>query len=152
MSQHTARLVWTRAAQSFDVKAYSRDHLVAFDSGAELTGSAANGPSQPAGTVGDKTIDPEEMVVAAAASCHMLFFLALAAKRGLVVDHYEDEPVGVMETRDKATWLTKITLRPRVTWSGETPAPDVIDAIHHESHLRCYIANSLKSEITVEAR
>lgn len=152
MSQHTARLVWSRASQSFDVKAYSRDHLVAFDSGAEIIGSAANGPSQPPGTVGDNTIDPEEMVVAAAASCHMLFFLALAAKRGLVIDRYEDEPSGVMETHGKATWLTKITLRPLVTWSGEAPAAAVLDELHHESHARCYIANSLKSELTVEAR
>ena len=73
-------------------------------------------------------------------------------KRGFVVERYEDEPVGVMETVDKATWLTKITLRPLVTWGGEAPAPDVIAQLHHDAHHRCYIANSLKSEITVEAR
>ena len=150
--QHTARLVWTRTAADHDVKTYSRDHQVSFDSGAVVTGSAASSPSQPAGTVGPNSIDPEEMLVAAAASCHMLFFLALAAKRGLVIDRYEDDAVGVMETRDKVTAMTHITLRPQITWSGATPAADVVAAIHHESHVRCYIANSLKTEVTVESR
>jgi organic hydroperoxide reductase OsmC/OhrA len=67
------------------------------------------------------------------------------------VDRYEDEPVGTLENKDGATWMTRIVLHPRVTWSGATPPADVVAAIHHESHHRCYIANSLKTEITVEA-
>jgi organic hydroperoxide reductase OsmC/OhrA len=150
MSQHQARLAWVRGDREFTGKTFSRDHEVAFDSGATLTVSAANGPSQPPGTVGERTADPEELTVAAAASCHMLFFLALAAKRGLIVDGYADEPVGIMESKDGATWLTKITLRPRVTWGGEPPDAKVVDELHHDAHRRCYIANSLRSEIVVE--
>jgi organic hydroperoxide reductase OsmC/OhrA len=152
MSTHEAHLVWTRPTPDFDLRTYSRDHTISFASGAVVTGSAANAASQPAGTVGPLTVDPEAMTVAATAACHMMFFLALAAKRGLVIDRYEDEPVGVLETRDGATWLTRITLRPRVTWSGAPPEAAVVDQLHHGSHKRCYIASSLRSEITVEPR
>lgn len=150
--QHTARLVWTRGSQNFDAKVYSRDHELIFDSGTTLAASAAGGPAVPPATVGAHTVDPEELVVAATASCHMLFFLALAAKRGAVIDRYEDDPVGELETKDGATMLTRITLRPLVTWGGEPPAASVIDELHHGAHKRCYIANSLKSEVTVEPR
>lgn len=147
--QHTARLRWTRTRDDHDVKTYSRDHEVAFDSGVTITGSAANSASQPPGTVGASTVDPEEMVVAAAASCHMLFFLAMAAKRGLIVDRYDDDAVGVLGKEGSATLLTRITLHPRVTWHGEAPTAEVLAEMHHESHARCYIANSLKTEVTV---
>lgn len=149
--QHTARLVWTRTRDDHDVKTYSRDHRIAFDSGAEVTASAADSPSQPAGTVGAGTIDPEEMVVAAAASCHMLFFLAMAAKRGLKIERYEDDPVGELGRADGVTMLTRITLRPRISWHGDAPSAEVLAELHHESHVRCYIANSLKTEVTVTA-
>ena len=112
--------------------------------------SAAAGPAVPPGTVGAATVDPEELTVAALASCHMLFFLALAAKRGLVIDAYGDDPIGVLESKDGATSLTRITLRPRVTWAGEPPAAAVVDELHHEAHKRCYIANSLRSEVVIE--
>lgn len=150
MSQHNARLVWTRSTPEFDAKTYSRDHTLSFDSGAVVTGSAAASPQQPPGVIGPNTLDPEAAVVGAVAACHMLFFLAFAAKRGHVVDRYEDTPVGVLEPKDGATWLTKITLRPHVTWAAAPPPPDVLDALHHDAHKRCYIANSLKGEIAVE--
>ncbi len=150
MSQHTARIAWARGGAEFQLKTYRRDHQTTFDSGVTLPVSAAAGPAIPPGTVGDATVDPEELTVAALSSCHMLFFLALAAKRGLVIDAYDDDPVGVLESKDGATWLTTITLRPRVTWSGEAPAPAVVDELHHEAHKRCYIGNSLKSTIAIE--
>lgn len=150
MSQHTARIAWARGGAEFQLKTYARDHQTTFDSGVTLPVSAAAGPAIPPGTVGAGTVDPEELTVAALSSCHMLFFLALAAKRGLVIDAYDDDPVGVLESKDGATWLTKITLRPRVTWGGEPPAAAVVDELHHEAHKRCYIGNSLKSEIVIE--
>lgn len=147
--QHTARVVWNRAATGHDVKAYSRDHLWSFDSGATVRASAAPGPGTPAGTVGPDTLDPEEAVVAAAASCHMLFFLALAAKRGLVVDRYEDAASASLVTRDGVTLLDTITLSPTITFAGDPPPASVIDELHHEAHRRCYIANSLRSPVVV---
>lgn len=150
MSQHTARLVWNRTT-AMDPKVYPRDHQWTFDSGATVRASAAAGGAVPPGTIGADTVDPEEAVVAAVASCHMLFFLALAAKRGLSIDRYEDAPHGVLETRDGKAWLTSITLEPRVTWTGDAPAAEVVDELHHQAHARCYIANSLRSEIIVKS-
>ena len=83
MSTHTARLVWNRTTETMDPKTYARDHQWRFDSGVTIAASAAAGPAIPPGTVGADTVDPEEAVVAALAGCHMLFFLALAAKKGL---------------------------------------------------------------------
>lgn len=149
MSNHTARLVWNRTTATMDAKTYSRDHQWTFDSGVQVAASAAAGPAIPAGTVGADTVDPEEAVVAALASCHMLFFLALAAKRGLSIDRYEDAPAGVLESKDGATQFTTITLAPQVTWGGDAPDAEVIAALHKDAHKRCYIANSLKSTVVI---
>lgn len=150
MSQHTARVIWNRTTETMDAKTYTRDHLWTFDSGVVVRGSSAAGGPVPAAAIGPDTVDPEEAVVAALASCHMLFFLALAAKRGLVLDRYQDAPHGVLETKDGATWLTTITLEPKLTWHGDPPAAAVIDELHHEAHQRCYISNSLKSEVVIK--
>jgi organic hydroperoxide reductase OsmC/OhrA len=150
MSNHTARIVWNRSAATMDPKSYSRDHSWTFDSGAMIAASAAAGGPVPADTIGAGTIDPEEAVVAALSGCHMLFFLALAAKRGLTVDRYEDSPHGQLAASGGSTWLTTITLSPHVTWAGTPPAKEIVDAIHHDAHKRCYIGNSLKSQIIIE--
>lgn len=150
MSQHTARVVWNRAADSMEPRTYSRDHLWSFDGGVTVRASAAAGGPVPASAVSPDTVDPEEAVIAALSSCHMLFFLALAAKRGLVVDRYEDAPHAVLETKDGKAYLTTITLEPKVTWRGEAPAATVIDELHHEAHARCYIGNSLRSEVVIK--
>ena len=150
MSEHTAKLSWSRGGAEFQMKTYSRDHQAAFDGGVTVPMSAAPGASTPPGTTSLATVDPEELTVAAVSSCHMLFFLALAAKRGLTIEAYADDPVGVLESRDGATWLTKITLHPRVSWGGSPPDAAIVDELHHGAHKRCYIANSLKAEITVE--
>ncbi|MEZ4398582.1 MAG: OsmC family protein [Kofleriaceae bacterium] len=150
MSNHAARLIWTRSTETMDARTYTRDHQWVFDSGATVTASAAAGGAVPAETIGAGTVDPEETVVAALASCHMLFFLALAAKRGLTIDRYEDAPHGVLETVDRVTSLTKITLAPQVTWGGAVPDAELVATLHRDAHKRCYIANSLKSEIVIE--
>ena len=149
MSNHTARLIWNRTSPTMDLKTYPRDHQWTFDSGVQVAVSAAAGPAIPPGTVGADTIDPEEAVVAALASCHMMFFLALATRRGLTIDRYEDAPVGVLESKDGATLLTTITLAPQVTWGGDAPDVEVIAALHQDAHKRCYIANSLRSTIVI---
>src|SRR5450830_372539 len=97
-------------------------------------------------------IDPEEALVAATSSCHMLFFLSLAAKRGHTVESYIDNAVGLLDKdADGRMAMTNITLRPQIVFGGEHwPDEEEIAAIHHEAHEKCYIANSLKTEITIE--
>lgn len=133
-----------------DAKTYSRDHEWTFDSGLQVQASAAGGGAVPASTIGASTVDPEEAVVAALSSCHMLFFLALAAKRGLTVDRYEDRPQGALENKDGVTSLAVITLAPAITWGGTPPDAAAVEVLHHEAHKRCYIGNSLKSRIVIE--
>ena len=103
--------------------------------------------SDPAG------VDPEETFVAALSSCHMLWFLALAAKHGFIIDEYDDDAVGVLERNAEGkTAMTRVTLRPAIRFSGREPSADELHGLHHESHEKCYIANSVKSEILVEPR
>jgi organic hydroperoxide reductase OsmC/OhrA len=99
----------------------------------------------------EEAVDPEEALVAAAASCHMLTFLWVAAKRGFNIASYEDNAVGEMTKEDDGTqWISRITLDPQVAWSGETrPSVEEIAEMHHEAHRGCYIANSIKSEVIV---
>ena len=99
-------------------------------------------------------VDPEEALVAAAASCHMLFFLSLAGQRGYIVDAYIDDAIGEMDLdTDGRMAMTCIRLRPAIAFSG-TRLPDAaaIAALHHAAHERCYIANSLKTAIVIEER
>ena len=147
MSEHVAEVAWSRQGADFGVD-YDRTHEWRFDGGVTVPASSA-----PA-LFGDPTrVDPEEAFVAAISSCHMMWFLYLAAEAGLVVDRYVDHTVGVMRrTESEHSWITDVDLRPEIEWSGESPSDDVIDRLHHESHRRCFIANSVKSRITVHGR
>jgi organic hydroperoxide reductase OsmC/OhrA len=99
-----------------------------------------------------EAVDPEEALVASAASCHMLWFLSIAAKRGLVVESYVDKATGIMEKNSEGKLsITRITLRPKVEFSVDrAPSAEELRALHNSAHDECYIANSLKSEIVVE--
>jgi organic hydroperoxide reductase OsmC/OhrA len=150
---YTASIQWKRGEQPFTDNRYSRAHRIRFDGGAELKGSSSplsvrEPMSDPSG------VDPEEMLVASISSCHMLWFLGLAATAGLRVDSYSDEPEGVMEKdAEGKVAVTRVTLRPRVVFSGDKlPTRAELDHLHHEAHERCFIANSVKSEIVVEVR
>jgi organic hydroperoxide reductase OsmC/OhrA len=149
MSQHKAWISW-RASGGFADNSYSRRHLWRFDGGAEVVGSSSpdvvpEPRSDPAG------VDPEEALVASAASCHMLWFLDLARQAGLVVDSYEDEAVAEMgRVGPGKVAITKITLRPRIAFAGATPDAAALDRLHHEAHERCFIANTLNCPIVVE--
>ncbi|MCR5858329.1 OsmC family protein [Mesorhizobium sp. J428] len=148
MSKHIATLRWSQdEGDHFSLGRYTRVHEIAFDGGTTVMGSASpdivREPfSNPVG------VDPEEMFVASIASCHMLWFLDFARRAKVEVLSYEDKAEGIMET-DAAgrTSITKVTLRPKVEVSGD--AGD-LDAIHHKAHEACFIANSVKTEITVE--
>jgi organic hydroperoxide reductase OsmC/OhrA len=151
MALHTATIVWNRNGAVFSDGRYSRAHTWTFDGGIEVPASSAPDAVKPPMSRVD-AVDPEEAVVAALASCHMLWFLALARKHGFVVDSYRDEPAGELaKNADGKSALTKITLKPQVTFAGEQrPSTADFEALHHAAHDECYIANSLKTEVRVE--
>jgi organic hydroperoxide reductase OsmC/OhrA len=94
----------------------------------------------------DTKSNPEALLVGALSSCHMLWFLALARKKGFEVASYEDDADGVLDGKR----FTSVTLRPRVRWAGDPPAPDAIEALHHRAHQLCFIANSVDFPVEVE--
>lgn len=151
MSTYTAALVWERGAQDFLTNKYSRRHLIRFDGGAEVLGSSSPSVVPPPGS-DPAGVDPEEAFVASLSSCHMLWFLAIAAKRGFVVDRYEDNPVGVMERNAERKFaMSVVTLRPKIAFSGDKlPSAEELDQLHHKAHEECYIANSVKTGIRIE--
>jgi organic hydroperoxide reductase OsmC/OhrA len=153
MSEHQARVEWLRKGEPFLDNKYSRAHRWLFDEGVEVPASSS--PSVvPLPLSVSAAVDPEEAFVASLSSCHMLWFLSIAAKRGFVVDAYLDEAVGVTG-KDSSGKLavTRVTLRPEVRFSGDRrPTVEEISAMHEESHERCYIANSVKSELRCEPR
>jgi len=97
-------------------------------------------------------VDPEEAFVASLSSCHMLWFLSIAAGRGFRVDDYADEALGTMARNAEGKLaMTRVVLRPRVVFSGDPrPGPADLAAMHHEAHAECFIANSVKTEVTCE--
>lgn len=152
MHGHTATVEWKRGDQVFTDRRYSRVHEWRFDGGAVVAGSPAS-TSVPPPLSDPAAVDPEEALVAAVSSCHMLFFLAYAAKAGFTVDSYMDEAEGVLDRDDRGkTSITAVTLRPRIVWSGErTPSKDELDALHHRAHEDCFIANSIRAPVRIES-
>jgi len=152
MSTYEATIVWRRGKdEHFVGNRYSRRHEWLFDGGARIRASAA--PSHVRPPYSDQSaIDPEEALVAALSSCHMLFFLWLSAQRGFAVLSYEDCAIGVRsEGSDGREWVTKVTLRPRIVFDGDKrPSTAEVDTLHHDSHESCYIANSVKTQVLVE--
>jgi len=154
MSEYTAQLHWQRAAdERFTDQRYSRRHTLHFDGGVVLPGSSS--PSVVPLPMSDAAaVDPEELFVAALASCHMLWFLSLAAARGQVVDRYEDDAVGLMARNAEGRLaMTVVTLRPRVRLAGGAPVDaTTLAALHHAAHEACFIASSVKTELRCEPR
>jgi len=149
MKQFDARVAWQRNGQPFLDGRYSRAHAWRFDGGLEVPASSSP-LSVPLPMSDAAAVDPEEALVAAASSCHMLFFLSLAAGRGFTVDSYVDEALGLLDqdAEDRMA-MTRIELRPVIVFAGAQPSQEALDALHHEAHARCYIANSLKTEVVV---
>jgi organic hydroperoxide reductase OsmC/OhrA len=147
MSEHVVDVSWTRGEHEFTYENYSRDHEWRFDGGVTVPGSA-----NPAYLGTDSgTVDPEEAFVAALSSCHMLTFLAIAAKKRLVVDSYVDHAVGVMAKNEAGRMaVTRVTLHPEIVFAGEAPDEAALDRLHHRSHRECFIANSVTTEVVVE--
>ncbi len=150
MAEFTACIHWARNGAPFTGADYSRAHEWHFDGGVVVPASSSP-HSVPLPHSRADAVDPEEALIAALASCHMLFFLAVAAKRGYVVERYVDNPVGVLGRNARGrTYMERVTLRPAVTFAGKAPGEDEIAAFHHQSHDLCYIANSVLTDVRVE--
>lgn len=148
MSEHKVGLEWKRESERFTYDTYNRDHVVVFEGGARISASAA-----PAYRGNPALVNPEDGLVAALSSCHMLTFLAVAAKKRFVVDRYSDQAVGFLEKNQQGRLaITRVVLHPRVEFSGPTlPTSKDIAELHEQAHSGCFIANSVTAEVTVEA-
>ena len=151
MAQHSADILWLRGGQDFVGNRYSRRHTIRFDGGAEWVGSSS--PHVVPVPLSDAAaVDPEEAFVASLSSCHMLWFLSIAASRGFCVERYADSASGKMgRNADGRIAMTVVTLRPEVLFSGESlPSPEQHEAMHHSAHDQCFIANSVRTEVRCE--
>lgn len=148
MSLHQVTLQWTHAPHPLEPTSYSRNHVVMFDGKQSLDVSAS------LEFRGDALAsDPEQMVVGALASCHMLTFLAVAEARGYVVASYEDNARGMLEKREGAGLeLMRIDLAPRVLFGGEGPDAEGLGNLHKRAHKNCIIANSIKAKVVITPR
>jgi organic hydroperoxide reductase OsmC/OhrA len=151
MSTYTATVSWERSGQAFTDRKYSRAHQWSFDGGAVVPASASPHVvrvplSDPGG------VDPEEAFVASLSSCHMLWFLAMAAQQGFLIDSYRDEALGELgRNAEGREAMIRVVLRPQVVYAGaRRPTPAEIGAMHDQAHARCYIANSVRTEIRIE--
>jgi organic hydroperoxide reductase OsmC/OhrA len=147
---HTATLLWTRDDAVFTDGKYSRAHEISFDGGITVVGSAS--PTVVKLPLSrEDAVDPEEMFVAALASCHMLFFLDFARRGGYVVDAYQDKAEGVLGKDERGRIaVTQVRLNPVVVWGGEKqPAPEEVRELHHKSHEACFIANSFRGDVAI---
>lgn len=153
MSTHSATIEWHRGGAPFVDKRYRREHVWHFDGGAVV--QASSSPHVvPAPFSNPANVDPEEAFVAALSSCHMLWFLDFAARAGYVVDEYIDTAEGHMARREDGTeWVASVVLSPAVRFSGaHAPGDEAVRGLHHRAHQTCYIANSVRTEVSIKPR
>ncbi|MFV2032701.1 MAG: OsmC family protein [Gammaproteobacteria bacterium] len=152
MSEYFATVRWLRGKdEAYIDNRYSRGHEWHFDGGVTVPASSSPHVVPPPCSV-EANVDPEEAYVASLSSCHMLFFLSIAAKNKFVVDEYVDDALGVIEKDAEGRLaMTRVTLRPQVKFSGDR-RPDLpqLEKMHHQSHQQCFIANSVKTEVITE--
>ena len=152
MPEYHATIEWRLETAEFAYPAYNRSHSWTFEEGIHVPARAApqNIPPTVPGAPG---VDPEQAFVASLSSCHMLWFLHLACNRKFKVTSYRDEAVGVLEKRaDGKDAMTRVTLRPMVSFEGTAPTPEQHAQLHEKAHERCFIANSVTSTVSVEPR
>jgi organic hydroperoxide reductase OsmC/OhrA len=147
MSEHRASIAWRRTSQDFTYQTYNRAHDWRFTA----VSVPASATKEYRGEA--ERVNPEEALVAALSSCHMLTFLAVAAKHKVSLDSYEDEAVGVLEKNAEGRLaVTRVTLKPRIVWSaGVTVTPELLAKLHHDAHENCFVANSVKTQVSVES-
>jgi len=149
MAKHTAVIEWANGGGDFVKGRYSRAHTWTFDGGAVVRASSSPDVvplpfSDPAG------VDPEEALVAAASSCHMLWFLSLAAGKGFDIAHYRDAAVGHMGRNARGRIaMVRVVLRPAITFQGRQPEPAELRGLHEAAHDKCFVAASLLAEVVV---
>ena len=150
MSEHKAMIRWKGSGPDFLKGRYSREHTWTFDGGFVVPASSSPAVVPPPMS-NPTNVDPEEAFVAAVSSCHMLTFLYLAGKAQFQVDSYEDEAVGVMSKNEKGVpWVSAITLHPKIAFGGaKLPTAAELEALHHQAHEQCFIAASIKTQVTV---
>jgi organic hydroperoxide reductase OsmC/OhrA len=151
--EYRATIAWRRnPGEDWSKGRYSRGHEWRFDGGITFLGSSSPS-SVPLPFSREDAVDPEEAFVASLSSCHMLTFLDLARRAGVIVDSYEDDAVGVMEQiAPRRMAITRVTLRPKIAYAGAAPDKAKLDELHDHAHELCFIANSVKTQISVEAR
>ncbi len=151
MATYAATIAWDRNGEKFTDNRYSRAHRWIFDAGVQVRASSSAHIVPLPFSVED-AVDPEEAFVASLSSCHMLWFLSIAAKQGFCVDEYRDEAQGIMEKNGSGRWsMTVVMLRPHVRFSGERqPARADLEKLHHQAHDECFIANSVKTDVRCE--
>lgn len=146
MSEHIARIAWKRRTPDFTYDTYDRTHSVEFEGGIKIEGSAApefKGDAQKA--------NPEEMLAASAAACHMLTFLAIAAKSRITVNSYTDRAVATLGKNESGRLvITKIDLHPEIEFEGTPPPAEKLRDLHEKSHRNCFIAGSLNCPVEVK--
>ncbi|MCG8394847.1 MAG: OsmC family protein [Pseudomonadales bacterium] len=147
MSEYGASVAWhLQPGTPFEYEQFNRDHEWTFAGGEVVQASAS-----PEYYGCSNRVNPDEAVIAATASCHMLTFLSIAAKQGLTVLSYIDQPAGTVEkSGDGHMAITRIVLRPRVVFDGEEPDGPALEKLHASAHRNCFVANSLKAEIRIE--
>lgn len=152
MAEHSSTILWQRDdSAAFTDHRYNRRHSWTFDGGAVVPGSSSPHVvplpySDPA------AVDPEEAFVASLSSCHMLWFLDIAARAGWVVDRYHDAATGTLARNAEGQQaMTRVVLRPAVQFApGKAPTADALHALHHRAHASCFIASSVKTEVVCE--
>jgi organic hydroperoxide reductase OsmC/OhrA len=149
MSEHRATIAWQKETDSFRYDDYNREHRWEFPKSRVVVRATA----APKYRGKPDAVDPEEALVASISSCHMLTFLAICARRGIVVESYVDEAIGFMTPNEhRRLAITRVVLKPRIVFAaGHEPDAATLAELHHESHEQCFIANSVKTEITVDA-
>lgn len=149
MATYTADVNWTlKNGEDFAKGRYSRGHSIRFDGGAAIAGSAS--PHVVGKWAVEDAVDPEEMLVAALSTCHMLTFLHIARLAGFVLAVYRDHAEGMIEEIAPGRQaITKVVLHPEIEWTGEVPPHEKLERMHHEAHEGCFIANSVKTKVTV---
>jgi organic hydroperoxide reductase OsmC/OhrA len=143
---YTVRIDWTgnRGTGTSGYRDYGREHTIGAGSKPDIAGS-----SDPQFRGNAERWNPEELLVAAAAACHKLWYLHLCADAGIAVQTYADEAVGTMVESADGGRFTRIVLRPRVAIRAGDDAA-LAAQLHHRAHALCYIANSVNFPIDCE--
>lgn len=152
MSRYQATVSWKNTGPDFLGNKYSREHQWLFE-GEKVIEATAAPDIVPQPWSNPANVDPEAAFVASLSSCHMLFFLHLASRQGLVIASYQDQAEGYLEKNDEGKMaMTRVILRPSVVYGGDRiPDRDTVDKLHHAAHEHCFIANSVTTQISIES-